>query len=155
MTPSFVGGRRCQCPGPTPILQPLRLSHQWCHKSHVLVRGPPCAQGVMGTLHGELDNNHQCRSFISSIWLHLQIHLNEPITFYKPKTYIICNFHCFQTHQPLGFHTFVISKNIQLILLTSNLSFFVSNHHICNAWVLPAPCFLGCNRVQGPCKTLV
>ena len=49
-----VGGRRSQHPGPSPILGSLGPSHQWRHKSGVLLRGPPCAYGVSGTPHGDI-----------------------------------------------------------------------------------------------------
>ena len=32
----------------------LGPSHQWRHKSRVLLRGTPCAHGVAGTPHGEV-----------------------------------------------------------------------------------------------------
>jgi hypothetical protein len=49
-----VGGRRPKRPGPSPTLGSLGPSHQWCHKSRVSLRGPPCAHGVAGTPHGEV-----------------------------------------------------------------------------------------------------
>ena len=50
----FVDGKRSQRPGPSPTLGTLGPSHQRRHKSHVSLRGPPCAHGVAGIPHGEV-----------------------------------------------------------------------------------------------------
>ena len=50
----FLGRRRSQRPGPSPTLGPLGPSHQRRHKSWVSLQGPPCADGVLGTPHGEV-----------------------------------------------------------------------------------------------------
>jgi hypothetical protein len=50
----LVGGRRSKRPGPSPTLGSLGPSYQWCHKSWVSLRGPPCAHGVAGTPYGEV-----------------------------------------------------------------------------------------------------
>ena len=50
----FMGGRRFQCPGPSPTLGSLGPSHQWRHKSWGPLRGLPCAHGVVDTPHGKV-----------------------------------------------------------------------------------------------------
>jgi hypothetical protein len=47
-------GRRSQRVGPSPTLGSLGPSHHRCHKSRVLLRGPPFAYGVLGILYGEV-----------------------------------------------------------------------------------------------------
>jgi hypothetical protein len=54
----FVGGRHSQCLGPLSTLGSFGPFHQRHHKSRVSLRGLPCALGVLGTNHGEVDNNH-------------------------------------------------------------------------------------------------
>ena len=49
-----MGGRCSQCLGPSPILGSLGPFHHWRHKSRVSLWGPPCAHGVLGTLHEEV-----------------------------------------------------------------------------------------------------
>ena len=49
-----VDTRHFQCPGPSSTLGALGPSHQRRHKSRVSLRGPPCAQGVADTPHGEV-----------------------------------------------------------------------------------------------------
>jgi hypothetical protein len=65
-----VGGKRFQCPGPSPTLGTLGHFHHWRHKSRVSLRGPPCAHGVSGIIYGEVrdtflcsDNFHPCHSY--------------------------------------------------------------------------------------------
>ena len=79
----YVGGRRSQRLGPSPTLRSLGPSHQRHHKSHVSLRGPPCAQGVSGTPHGEVhdsndgfvrDNLHN-----TEVWLDLNSELRDVI----------------------------------------------------------------------------
>ena len=41
-------------PWPSPTLGSIGPSQQGRHKSRVSLRGPPCANGISGTLHGEV-----------------------------------------------------------------------------------------------------
>lgn len=62
-----MGGRRFQCAGPSPTLGSLGTFHQWCHKFWGSLWGPPCAQVVAGTPHGEVhDTGSQIVHILSS-----------------------------------------------------------------------------------------
>ena len=49
-----IGEGHSQHPGPSPILGSFGPSHQRHHKSRVSLEGFLCAQGVLGTPHGEM-----------------------------------------------------------------------------------------------------
>ena len=49
-----MGGRRSQCLGPSPTLGSLGPSHQWRHKSRMLLQGSPCVHDVSGTPNREV-----------------------------------------------------------------------------------------------------
>ena len=51
-----MGGRHFQRPGPSPTLGSLGPFHQRRHKSRVSLWGPPYANDVLGTPHGEVRN---------------------------------------------------------------------------------------------------
>ena len=52
---------RCsQCPGPSPTLGSVGPLHQRSHKSQVLFRRFPCAQGILGTFNGEVRESKSC-----------------------------------------------------------------------------------------------
>ena len=50
----FVGERCSQCLGALPLIGSLGPSCQWHHKFRMSLWGPLCANGVLGTPHGEV-----------------------------------------------------------------------------------------------------
>ena len=61
-----VCGRNSQRPGPSPTLRSLGPSHQRCYKSHVSLRGPPCARGVSGIPHGDV-RDMRCQQMVPKL----------------------------------------------------------------------------------------
>ena len=100
----FVGGRRSQCPRPSPTLGSLGPSHQQRHKSRVLIRGPPCVHGVLGTPHGKVCDKLALDAPVDASAMPIAPHNDIPkakVPFFVPSSFftlVFCILHVRTAH---------------------------------------------------------